>query len=125
MTNDILTFMERRRELRLPAQLAILVWGIDAKGVKFTQVAKACNISGRGALLSGLDQRLRPEDLVGVQYRQRRAKFRVVWFRDSSGPDKILAAVERLEAEACPWPEELAAVPKSPARPVKDAADLT
>lgn len=101
--------MERRRDTRVPARLAIVVWGIDARGTQFSQTAQACNISGRGALVSGLDQPLRSEDLIGIQYRDRRAKFRVVWLRDSRGADKIQAAVERLEAEPCPWLEELAA----------------
>jgi len=89
--------------------------------MRFSQVAQACNVSGRGALLSGLDQPLRPEDLIGVQYRKRRAKFRVVWLRDSRGPDKILAAVERLEAEACPWPEELPVLTGTTKEPAEHA----
>ena len=102
--------MERRKGFRFPAQLAILVWGINAKGIRFAQPAQACNVSSRGALLSGIEQPLRPEDLIGVQYGGRRAKFRVVWLRDSKGPGKILAAVERLGNEACPWPEEVSAM---------------
>jgi len=89
-----------------------MVWGIDATGVRFAQVAQAYNISERGALISKIEQPLRPEDLIGVQYQHRRAKFRVVWLRDSGGPEKVMAAVERLAEEACPWPAELG---KSPA----------
>ncbi|MBZ5571919.1 MAG: hypothetical protein LAO09_08575 [Acidobacteriia bacterium] len=106
--------MELRKEPRFPVQLTVFIWGVDATGVKFAQVAQVRNVSGRGALLCGIEQPLRPEDLIGVQYRQRRAKFRVVWLRDSRGPEKILAAVERLKAEACPWPEEVMAVSKAP-----------
>ena len=57
--------------------------------------------------MSRIEQPLRPEDLIGVQYQHRRAKYRVVWLRDSKGPEKIMAAVERLPNEACPWPEEI------------------
>jgi len=116
--------MELRKEPRFPVQLAVFVWGVDARGVKFAQVAQVRNVSGRGALLYGIEQPLRPEDLIGIQYRQRRAKFRVVWLRDSRGPDKILAAVERLKAEACPWPEELMAVSQAPRGAQGDIARL-
>ena len=115
--------MERRREPRFPNQLVILVWGIDAKGEKFAQLAQACNISERGARLSGIEHRLRPEDLIGVQYRERRAKFRVVWLRDTLGPEKTLAAVERLEAEACPWQEELSSASHIRKAPHPEIAD--
>ena len=101
--------MERRREPRFPTPLAIMIWGVDASGARFAQVAQAYNISERGALVSRIEQLLRPEDLIGVQYQHRRAKYRVVWLRDSQGPEKIMAAVERLPNEECPWPEEIEA----------------
>ncbi len=101
--------VDRRREPRVESKLAVLVWGTDAQGLPFAQTALARNISGQGALLSGINQALRYGDLIIVQYRKLRARFRVVWTRNTSNGDKTLAAVHRLEGDRCPWQDELQA----------------
>ena len=101
---------DRRREPRLGASLTVLVWGIDIEGQRFSQTAVAHNISQSGALLTGISWALRPEDLIAVQYREKRARYRVVWSRSSGADEKTLAAVQKLEGELCPWVEELAAL---------------
>ena len=102
--------LDRRREPRLGARLTTLVWGIDTEGRRFSQTAIACNISQRGALLTGINWTLRAGDLIAVQYREKRARYRVVWSRGSGTEEKNLAAVQKLEGEACPWIEELSAL---------------
>ena len=57
-----------------------------------------------GALLSGLSRGIRSGDLLWVEYEQRKARFRIVWVRDSQSGLKTQAAVQRLEKEECPWP---------------------
>ena len=44
---------EARPETRVPVNLKVRVWGMGADGHTFFQNASACNISNRGALLSG------------------------------------------------------------------------
>jgi hypothetical protein len=99
--------VDRRREPRVEPNLRVLIWGIDAQGLPFAQSALARNISRQGALLSGIEQVLRCEDLIVIQYGKKRARFRVVWTRNSDNGEKVRAAVQRLEAEQCPWEEEL------------------
>jgi len=99
--------VDRRREPRAESNLAVLVWGTDAQGLPFAQTALARNISGQGALLSGINQTLRYGDLIIVQYRKLRARFRVVWTRNTSNGDKTLAAVQKLGSDRCPWKDEL------------------
>jgi hypothetical protein len=110
--------IDRRREPRLESNLEVLVWGIDAKGMPFAQTALARNISRQGALLSGLRQVLRCGDLIAVQYRRERARFRVVWTR--SDGDDTQAAVQKLEHQQCPWLSELPASAR--AAPISAAA---
>jgi hypothetical protein len=98
---------DRRREPRIESSLSVLVWGIDARGLPFTQTAVARNISGQGALLAGVDRPVRCGDIVVVQYGKRRAHFRVIWTRDSGTAEKIRAAVQKFPQEECPWIEEL------------------
>jgi len=99
--------IDRRREPRIESSLSVLIWGLDAQGLRFAQPAFARNISGNGALLSGVECLVRPGDLIGVQHGAKRARFRVVWARDSGNGEKIRVAVQKLESEGCPWPEEL------------------
>jgi len=99
--------IDRRREPRIEASLTVLIWGIDAQGLPFAQRALARNVSRQGALLSGVEQLLRCGDPIVIQSHKKRARFRVVWTRDSGNGEKVQAAVQKLEAEECPWSEEL------------------
>jgi hypothetical protein len=99
--------VDRRREPRVESNLEVLIWGTDAQGLPFAQTALARNISGQGALLSGVEQVLRCGDPLVIQYGKKRARFRVVWTRDTANLEKIQAAVQRFEAEECPWREKL------------------
>jgi PilZ domain len=97
--------VERRQEPRAQVDLAVQVSGRDANGTPFTQTVTATNTSRNGALLSGLSREIRSGDLVMVEYQQRKARFKVVWVRDSQSPHlKTQAAVHRMEKEECPWP---------------------
>lgn len=103
--------LDRRGEPRLGARgLTVLVWGIDSEGRRFSQTASARNISRNGALLTGITWALRTGDLIAVQHRENRARYRVVWSRSSGTEEKTLAAVHKLESELCPWLEELQAL---------------
>jgi len=99
--------IDRRREPRVESNIPVLIWGIDARGLPFTQSALARNISWRGALLLGIEQLLRCGDLIAIQYGKKHARFRVVWTRDFANGEKVRAAVQRLETEECPWKDEL------------------
>jgi hypothetical protein len=112
--------LDRRREPRLGSRLTVLIWGMDAEGRRFSQTAFARNISQSGALLTGIHWQLRPGDLLAIQHREIRARFRVVWARASGTEEKTLAAVQKLESGACPWFGELH--PLSPA-PAKDCGE--
>src|ERR1700680_2800805 len=97
--------VEHREERRAQRNLAVQVSGRDSNGTPFTQSVTATNTSRSGALLSGLSRKIRSGDLLLVEYQQRKARFKVVWVRDSqSARLKTQAAVQRMEKEECPWP---------------------
>jgi len=106
---------ERRREPRKRVELPVRVWGVDANGLSFDREATARDISLRGALLAEIEWPLRPGDLVGVQYCQKWARYRVIWVGDTGKQDKIRVAVQRLEAEKCPWEDLLRPAASRPA----------
>lgn len=99
--------IDRRREPRTDADLGLMVWGVDTRGDRFLQEARARNISLSGALLTGLDAELRSGDVIGILYAGKKARFRVVWIRASGTSDKVQAAVHRFATDECPWKELL------------------
>lgn len=110
--------VERRREPRMESYLPVVIWGIDAEGLPFSQSALARNISGLGALLFSVERVLRCGDMIRVQYGTHRARYRVVWSRDSENGEKVRVAVERFKVDPCPWEDKLPArqIPASDGR---------
>ena len=99
---------DRRREPRTDIDIVLTVWGVDTRGDRFLQEARAREISLSGALLSGLDSELRSGDVIGILYAGRKARYRVVWVRQSGTSHKVQAAVHRFTTDECPWKNLLA-----------------
>ncbi len=99
--------IDRRREPRTDADLPLMVWGVDTRGDRFLQQALAREISLSGALLSGLDAELRSGDVIGILYAGKKARYRVVWVRQSGNVEKVQAAVHRIAPDECPWKDLL------------------
>lgn len=99
---------EKRREPRIPADLTVEVWARNAAGEPFFQSALVRDISSTGALLTGIEHKLRCGDVMEIGFTDKTARFRVVWTLDPGGlPRKIHAAVHLLGGHKCPWSEEL------------------
>jgi hypothetical protein len=99
--------IERRLDPRSRADISVVVWGTDARGEPFSQSAVVSNISNSGALLSRIERALRTGDLIGIAYQGRKARFRVIWGRESGGCIGIRVAVQKLVADPCPWKDIL------------------
>lgn len=98
---------DRRRDPRTDAHLRLIVWGVDIRGERFLQEARAHEISLNGALLTGLDAELRSGDVLGILYAGKEARYRVVWVRESGNAKKVQAAVHRIAPDECPWKDLL------------------
>ena len=79
-------------------------YGDRTRADPFRQSVKATSIGVSGALLSGLSHTPRSGDLLWVQHRERKARFRIVWVNNSETNMKTQAAIQRLAPEKCPWP---------------------
>ena len=97
--------MDNRPESRVDARIMVRVWGMDADGRPFFQNANASNISAEGALLGGINHPLKAGDVIGVQYAEKKARFKVVWVIDGGAARKIEAGVELLPNQRTPWQE--------------------
>jgi len=98
---------EHRPDPRLTTDLPVRVWGMAATGRTFNQTVHARNISISGALFSGLESELKVGDIVGVQYKERKTRCKVVWVMDTNSAQKIQAGVEIIADQDCPWKSEL------------------
>jgi len=113
--------IERRREPRTEVDLVLRVWGVDTRGERFLQEARAHDISRSGALLTGLDADLRSGDVIGVLCGSRKARYRVVWVHYDEAGDKMQVAVHRVDPDVCPWQDLLADEPAA-SPPPRDTA---
>lgn len=98
--------MEDTSEPRFNADFIIRVFGMDADSRPFSQTAHAQNISDSGAKLSGLEKQLRPGDVIGVQFGDKKARCKVMWAVDAGNSHKIEVGVKTLEGQLCPWQNE-------------------
>jgi len=59
--------------------LPVSIWGTDSSGKAFHQLAYTLDISTGGAKLAGVMAGLKRDEIIAVRYKQRKARFRVVW----------------------------------------------
>jgi Tfp pilus assembly protein PilZ len=95
--------MERRREQRIAIILPVRLWGIDRNGEEFTQIARTIQISKRGGILEGVDRFKGPGEVFLLQYRERRARFQVVWVGHHGTNKEGQVGIRCLDSEKFSW----------------------
>jgi len=91
--------MELRREEREATRHQVAVWSLDAEGKIYVQEAHTQDVSSGGACLSGLNRRIEPGALVGVQNGSRRGRFRVIWAERDGQQRTHQAGIERVASD--------------------------
>jgi PilZ domain len=86
--------------------LAVRVWGMAADGRPFTQEVLLRNLNREGAVIAGLFPELSVGEIIGVQYKQRKARCRVVW-TDTRHSNNSQAEIRLLPDQQCPWDDQL------------------
>jgi len=99
--------METLRELRIPVQLEVRVWGMDITGKPFSQVARTVDISGRGARLAGINGPKQRGDIIGVQHGDQKARFQVMWVGEEGTAAQGQIGIQCMDAGRCLWAEAL------------------
>src|SRR5262249_28620543 len=110
-------------EPRTDVDLTVRVFGMNSDGRPFFQQAYARNISGHGAKLSGIEHQLKAGDILGVQYGDKKARFRVVWAMDAGHLRHNEIGVQLVEGQTPPWPAELKKAEETPAPPEESSSD--
>ncbi len=103
------------RELRVSLQLPIRVWGMDANGKPFAVSAETMEISALGARLRGVTP-VKNGEVIGIQYEDQKARFRVVWLGDATTQSSGEIGVRSLDESKCIWSNALQSPPSAKAQ---------
>ena len=95
--------MDRRQQQRVFVDLPVMIWGMDSNSRPYTQPASLRTISGRGATLLCVEARLKPGDVVDVQYEGTKSQFRVVWCGKGGTEMQGEVGVENLSEDKAIW----------------------
>ena len=90
------------RELRVPLQLPVRIWGVDSTGKAFSRNARTVEISALGARLSDAGL-LQEGDVIGIQHGEAKARFRVVRQGAPGTEQAGTVGVECVEPGKCIW----------------------
>jgi PilZ domain-containing protein len=99
--------MGRRDRERVPAIVPVRIWGTNRNERPFSEYVCTVNISGTGARLGGVRSPLAIGDTVGLQYRTRQARFRVVWTVESGVSWGNEVGLQCLQPEKNIWQTDL------------------
>ena len=95
--------MDNRREMRVETALPVRIWGVDCYSRPFMQLATVRNISSMGAVIQNVRSKIKPGEVLDVQYNGQKAQFRVIWAGRPGTLEAGEVGLERLPAEPYIW----------------------
>src|SRR3954469_3297791 len=99
--------MGKRNTDRLKLVLPVRIWGVDTTGKPFHQMAHTLNVNHSGARLGGVRVLMPVDEIVGVQYKHKKARFKVVWLGRPGTKSEEQIGITRIQGEQEIWPMEL------------------
>lgn len=99
--------MGRRGKQRIKMVLPVKISGRDATGKPFFQLGHTLDLNRNGARLGGLPALVHFDDILEVQHRHKKARFRVTWVGRPGTPKANQVGVQYLEPDKDIWGLEL------------------
>lgn len=100
--------MYRRKKNRVKMVLAIRITGSDANGQKFDVLTHTLDISLAGVRVGGMERTsLDQGDVVEVQRKRQKAKFKVAWIGESGSQRTGHMGLQSIDAPPEFWALEL------------------
>lgn len=96
--------MDPRRTTREEKIVPVRIWGMDASGKPFIEAAFTCDISADGARLEGVPRRLKPGDILGITFQQKKTRLRVVWVGQPGSAEEGHVGLQALGGDETHWP---------------------
>jgi hypothetical protein len=97
--------MGERRKPRIKMVVPVRIWGMDSAGKPFNVLGYTLNVSATGARIGGVKAALGVGDAVTVQYKQKKALFKVAWIGRPGDKTEDQIGVALLEPEREIWSE--------------------
>jgi hypothetical protein len=85
------------------ARLQVRIAGVDTSGRPLLQMVTTRNISRQGALLEGIQGKLKAGEIVAVTYKNNKARFRVTWVGDSGTKGAGQIGIQNVDSAKCIW----------------------
>jgi len=98
--------MDKRPETRVPTDIPVRAFGMDADGKPFFEKAVASNLSSEGAQLTRVQHALKIGEVIGIQYGDKKARFEIKWVKPGFLPNTVEAGLFLLSGQTVPWGEE-------------------
>jgi hypothetical protein len=97
-------------EMHKPIVVPVKIFGVDANNRPFYQDVTGHELRADGASLESLESPLKPGGIVGVEFKDRKARARVIW-ACRVGIKTVRVGIQLLDASECPWIESLNTTP--------------
>jgi hypothetical protein len=102
-----------RREARIPVQLPVRIWGMDANKKPFIQSASTADVTRSGARIVGLLAPTSQGEIIGIQHGDVKSRCKIAW----SGVDGTARAgqigIRMLEMDKVLWEDAIRAAKES------------
>jgi hypothetical protein len=85
----------------------VRVLGMDVNGRPILETARTVNISRSGLVIEGLRSRVNPGDVVSLQYKGRKVRYRVVWVGEAGSTQAGQFGLERTNLHDDLWQTDL------------------
>jgi hypothetical protein len=95
--------MKRRREDRIEVVLPVRIFGIDSQGKPFNIRTETVDVTRLGARLHGVNCFSKAGEVVGLQYEEKKARFRVCWIGLPGTPKEGDIGVQLMESDKPIW----------------------
>lgn len=99
--------MGTRREPRVPAKLAVRIFGTDANGRPFSENVFTADISRYGARLEGVQARVLAGEVVGMSHGASKGRFVVQWAGEPDSPRAAQLGLLNQAPEKWKWEASL------------------
>ena len=95
--------MKRRREDRIELALPVRVFGIDAQGKPFNLRTETVDVTRLGARIHNVTCFSAPGEVIGIQFEDKKARFRIMWIGAPGSPKEGDVGVQLLDSEKPIW----------------------
>ena len=95
--------MGRRREPRKEIEASVRIFGTDRSGKVFSENVATVNISQRGVELSGVQAKLKLDEIIGLTYGKNRVHHRVKWVGEPGTPKEGHVGLHNISSEKPLW----------------------